>query len=452
VIGVDSWLAAGAFFLTLGILATLAARGVTDVISLTVLSFALFYGFRTALLVTGLDVPSPSYLFPLESLDADLTRTLLATTLFVGAMVTGVWATTRGRWPGFAPFFVRGTPPPTRQFRAALFFTACSSVISLALLAKFGGPSHLIAAAKYDKALAGFYVFRVFPAVGSLLCAGAFLDLRNRPGWRLSAVICLLCAAVNSVSVFLWGSRGLIVISIAVVAIGLGRGTSPQGGGRLVRTLLVTLMTAVLVFAAAAALRSARDTLTHGKVQAGYADASFWRQASLATNSVALDAAVLAFRDVPSTYPSRNGVDFLNGVVGVVPRSIWPGKPRNIAPGSWFREQYQPKVVNGWPMGAPALWYLDFGWLGVPIGGLLSGLAIGTVSARQRRVANSGHNTGVAAAAAVFVFGLGWDNQTLVYIVLWLVPFWLVARYLSAGQDLPHRPDQRRRTSVTVGV
>jgi oligosaccharide repeat unit polymerase len=452
VIGVDSWLAAGAFFLTLGFLATLAARGVTDVISLTVLSFSLFYGFRTALLVAGLDTPSPSYLFPLRSLDADLTRTLLATTLFLAGMVTAVWAIVRARWHGYAPFFASSTPPPDRQFRAALFFTGCSTLISLVLLAKFGGPSHLIAAAKFDKALAGFYVFRVFPAVGSLLCAGAFLDLRNRPGWGFRATVCLLCSMVNSVSVFLWGSRGLIVISIAVIAIGLGRGATSQGGSRIVRTLLVVMMTAVLVFAVAGALRSARDTLTHGKVQAGYADASFWRRASLATNSVALDAAILAFRDVPSAYPSRNGVDFLNGVVGVVPRSIWVGKPRNIAPGSWFREQYQPKVVNGWPMGAPALWYLDFGWLGVPIGGLLSGFAIGAISARQRRVANSGHNIAVAAAAAVFVFGLGWDNQTLVYIILWLVPFWFVARYFSAGHRVSRPPDQRRTAFVSAGL
>lgn len=451
-IGLASWLAAGTFFLTLGLMATFAARGVADVISLTVLSFALFYGFRTALLVTGLDTPSPSYLFPLPSLDADLTRTLLATTLFLAAMVFGVWATTRRRWHGFAPFFATSSPPPSRQIRATLFFTACSALISLALLAKFHGPSHLIASAKYGKALAGLYVFRIFPAVGSLLAVGAFLDQRLLPGRRLTALMCLLCAAVNSVSVFLWGSRGLIVISIAVAVIGLRRQSAPMGGGRVVHTLVVLAVTATLVFGVAEGLRSARDTLTHGQVQSGYADASFWRQASLATNSVALDAAILAFRDIPGTFPSRDGVDFLNGAVGVVPRSIWHGKPRNIAAGSWFRQQYEPKVVNGWPMGAPALWYIDFGWLGIPIGGLLSGLAIGTISARQRRVADCGHNIAVAAGAAVFVFGLGWDNQTPVFIVLWLVPFWLVARYFRASHRAQRSPDTPSAAPVSTAV
>ena len=68
-----------------------------------------------------------------------------------------------------------------------------------------------------------------------------------------------------------------------------------------------------------------------------------------------------------------------------MPCVLWADKPTAIPPGKWFRQVYEPKKINGSPMGAGALWYLNFGWLGLLLGGLLSGLVIGLVSAAQRR-------------------------------------------------------------------
>ena len=448
-IGLEAWLVGGVFFLVLGLVARLAARGITDVITMTALSFALFYGFRTILLVAGLDLPSPSYLFPSATLSADLTRALVGASLFLLALGAGIYATTGPNARGFAPFFVTGRPSPQRQVHAVVFFTVCSALISAWLLARFGSPGALISAIKFDKALAGLYVFRVFPAVGSMLAAGAFVDLWRLPGRRPAAALCLLCAAFNGWSVFLWGSRSLIVVTIVVIVIGLARKSGRMRPGHTLRGVVAVVVASLLVLAVAGALRVGRDTLTHGETQDAFANASTWRQASLATNSVYLDAAVLAFRDVPDVFPARAGTDFANGVLGVVPGVIWADKPRNIAAGSWFRQQYQPKIVNGWPMGAPALWYLNFSWLGVLLGGLVSGLAIGMISARQRRVADSGHNTACAAVAGIFVVGLGLDNQTPIYSVIWLVPLWFVALYLrsdtavhpGASAAVPSVPD-----------
>jgi hypothetical protein len=442
-----TWVCAGIFVAIAVGVARMSRRGMADIVTLVVMSFGLYYGLRIVLLAAGLDAPSPEDQFPSATFESDFCRAVLGASAFLATMGLGIFAATRPGMSGWAPFLLAREAVPGRQLRITVAITGCSVAISAYLLARFGAPGDLIAAAKYDKALAGYYIFRVFPAVGSVVAAGAFLDtLRARRS--LSAAVCLACTALNGAAVFLWGSRGVLVAAIVVIAIGLGRSERLRGtgvGGRLVAAVAVV----AIAVGAAASLRVARDQLTQGDTQAVIADASGWRQASLATNAVYLDAAVLAFRDVPSPLPSRNGEDFANGLRGFVPRSLWPGKPENIAPGSWFRREYEPRVVNGWPMGSPALWYINFGWLGVPLGGLLSGLAVGLVAARQRRTPDSGHNLAAVAATGIFVLSLGWDSQTPYYVLLWLVPLWLVGRYVESPDALRARSATPRRANLS---
>src|SRR5690606_8795191 len=136
------------------------------------------------------------------------------------------------------------------------------------------------------------------------------------------------------------------------------------------------------------------------------------------------------------------GEDFVNGTLGVVPRFLWKDKPAAIAPGVWFRQVYQPQKINGWPMGAAALWYLNFGWPGLLTGGLLTGLALGVIAAGQRRRPANGFNTSVAVVIAIYVLGLGWDSETIMRSILWLLPLWLVVRYVAPA---PRRTPPRRR-------
>jgi hypothetical protein len=140
---------------------------------------------------------------------------------------------------------------------------------------------------------------------------------------------------------------------------------------------------------------------------------------------------MLSFRDWPDQFQYRDGEDFYNGAVGVIPRAVWAGKPTAISPGKWFRQVYEPGKVNGWPMGAGALWYLNFGWWGLVVGGLISGTALGLVAAAQRRRPSNGFNTAVGVVVGVYVLGLGWDSETLIRAIIWLVPLWLVGRYVA---------------------
>lgn len=431
-------LAATLFFGLMAIGGALFAHGPSDVVTVFLLVFALFAGFRPLLFVLGLDTPYPDWLF-FEGETADvLTTTLLALSLYLFLALLGIATMTTSRVKGWAPFLVDREIDVPRALKVTLVLTGLGTLLSAYLLATYGGVGGVIAAAKVEKSLAGMYALRAIPAVGAIVAAATFIDARRRRDiGRLTTFLPLVCAFANAFYVFMWGSRSTLILVGATLVLGL----RPRPNRRSVerdRVFLRLLVAVVLVVVAASGMRMVRDTLARGEVQESYATASVWRQASVGTNSIYFDAAMLSFRDWPARQRFRGGEDFYNGVVGVVPRFVWSGKPTAIPPGKWFRQVYDPRKVNGWPMGAPALWYLNFSWPGLVAGGLLSGLAVGSVAAAQRRRPRNGFNTGVAIITGVLVLPLGWDNQVLMKFVIWLVPMWLLSMYLAPRRRVRH--------------
>lgn len=406
-------------------------RGASDVVLLFLLGFGMFYGLRPLLFVLGLDEPFPEVLFASAETPQLLVVTLMGLLLYLVAAMLGIGLVLRSGVPGWGPFFVRHEVDLRRAMLVVLALTALGTAVSAYLVAAHGGVGAMISAAKFDKALAGLYVLRAIPAVGAVVAVATYIEARKRPGLRIMARLALICSLANAYYVFLWGSRSVLVVVGATLVLGLtGR---KRMTARQQKVLVRIVVAALLVVGVAAGMRIVRDTLTHGEVQEVYSEASVWRQSSLATNSIIFDAAMLSFRDWPERHAFRQGEDFYNGLVGVVPRVIWEDKPDAIAPGKWFRQVYEPQKVNGWPMGAAALWYLNFGWPGLLLGGLLSGLALGLVAAAQRRAPRNGFNTAAAVVTGVYVLGLGWDNETLIRFVIWLVPLIVIGRYVARG-------------------
>lgn len=438
---VPALLAALLLFGTLALGGMTLTQGPGDVVLLFLLGFGLFYGFRPLMFVLGLDEPFPEELFDAGESAELLTKTLLGLTLYLALVLLGIAAVTQSRSRGFGPFFVPREIDLRRAMQVVVVLTGLATLLSAYLVARYGGVGGVITAAKVEKALAGMYLLRTIPAVGAVVATATFIDARKRPEVsRLVAYLALVCAIANGFYVFLWGSRSVLVIVGATLILGLRKRQPQRSVAERQQVALRLGLAALLVIGAASGARIARDTLTRGEVQAVYSEASTARQASLATNSILFDAAMLAFRDWPEERDYRDGKDFTNGVAGLVPRALWDDKPTDIVPGKWFRQVYEPQKINGWPMGAGALWYLNFGWLGLVLGGILSGFALGYVAAAQRRAPSNGFNTAVGVVIGVYVLGLGWDNETLVRSVIWLLPLYLVARYVT--------PTVRRRVAA----
>jgi hypothetical protein len=435
-----AYLAAGLFFGLLAAAGKLLTRGPGDVVMIFLLSFSLFYGLRPLLFVLGLDVPFPEELFYTDQSADLMTTALLGLSVFLLFVIVGIAAITMIPNRGWGPFFVPREVDVSRAMRLTVAMTALAALISAYLVVRYGGVGGVIRAAKVEKALAGMFVLKTVPSVGAVIAVATFLDARTRPNVGFVRTYAALGFAIaNAFFVFMWGSRSLLVIVVATLILGL-RSRRAQATSQRQHTLLRIGIAVLLVIAVAGGLRVVRDNLARGEVVDVYADASAARQASLATNSIFFDATMLSFRDWPSRYAFRNGEDFAKGAVGIVPRMVWADKPSAIPPGKWFRQVYEPGKINGWPMGAGALWYLNFGWLGLLAGGLLSGLAIGTVAAAQRRSPSNGFNTSVGIVVGVYVFGLGLDNETLIRFIIWLVPLWVAAWYVAprvASRDRP---------------
>ena len=118
----------------------------------------------------------------------------------------------------------------------------------------------------------------------------------------------------------------------------------------------------------------------------------------------------MAVQFVDRTGFSMNGAELLNIFFSFIPRAIWPSKPI-VSLGGWFNTE----VYGGGPNNAAAItvpgdFYLNFGWLGVPIGMLLYGalLRVITVGLLETKA-----SIRLASLVPFIVLGLGQPSSEL---------------------------------------
>jgi len=397
----------------------------------------LFYGFRATLFVAGMDTPEPGQFF-VKDIPHTLAVTLGTFVVFLGAAAIAfrTWFSLDGLK---LPVFRRDEPDPRRMLRCTVALTALGSVVTFALLYHFGSPGEIVRAAKLSHGLAGLYVFKQFAALGAIVAAATVIDARRLRASRNIVTAGLVCMAADCYYVYLWGTRTIAVISIAIVVIGWRRPqlvAAEQAGDapRLAkprRSVFRYIVAGLLVLIVAMALRATREgTLNHGRDIAAE-NANIWRRMSLSLNATYLDASMLAVQDQDRNYHYPRGADFVSGAKSVVPGFIWHGKDTQTS-GARFRHIYQPAIVNGWPVGAPTAWQLNFGPLGLLLGGYLSGMALAALARSRQRCATSGFNLAVSMVTATVVLQMGLNPDTPQRVILWWVPLVIVGRLMGA--------------------
>lgn len=420
--GLASAASALVLVLLLALIGFVLARRVDDPFGLFILVFGVFYAFRAVLIGFGLDPPSPERLFASTDWGGLHTRTVSALCLFLVAFLTAGYLTTRRPARTGGVLFYTGPTSPRALVVLSVVLTTMSLAVTAWLVAQFGDVSGITQASKVSNELAGVRFLKVPSALGAIVGAAAFLDLRNAPlPSRGAQALCLGCAVANSLLVFAWGQRTLVLIVIAMVVISPRR----RAARPTVNLVARVVVAALLVIVAATLLRDTRDDLIQPDGDHSFSQQSFWRRASLGVNGVYFDASMLAYRDWPDPQQYRNGEDFRNGLLGTVPRKLWPDKPDPL-PGKWFRNVYEPKVKNGWPVGTPTLWFLNFGWLGIVVGGLFSGALYGEFTRRARAAPRSGINIAMTFVFAVLAFPMGWASQSPLLVAAWILPMLLL--------------------------
>jgi oligosaccharide repeat unit polymerase len=427
----------------------LLVRRAQDPFGVFLLTFAVFYVFRAVLIACGLDTPIPTYLFATSNVEAIFTRTVLGLCVYLGAFMVAAFLVTRRPASSPSPLFSSNPTNVTRVVCVSLALTAVALLIQGYLLARFGSFGGILYASKVEKALAGTHYLMLPSEVAALGSTAAYLEVRHRPGPKTGLRFLMLgCALLDSVLVFAWGARGFLVIIVAMLLLVSGPLHRPRkphlGISGVARIALATL----LVLSLAIFLRDTRDNLTRPGQTHSFAQQSIWRQASHGINGNSFDSSMLVFRDWPAKHRLRNGIDYWNGALGVVPRKIWPDKPKPYAVA--FRQIYQPHTLNGWPVGAPTTWYMNFGWLGLIIGGLISGAVIGAVARRYAAAPWSGVNTALTFTIGVFVLRMGWGGQTPQEVVTTLIPVAIVLRFFAPKpRSRPEGPEDSRTAEDT---
>ncbi len=412
-----------------------------DPVALFCYLFVLTYLFRDIVIALGFDSPYPDYLFVGSDVVALLKRTSLDLSLFLVAFIGGTeiasrLSTLKSSW--FA--VLEEAPRRSRLVSLVRWLTTASTVITIALAAKFGGPVGMIRALKVNKDFAGLPLLRAVPAIGAVVSTVLLIDAigsRGTRGGRKLITTAFAATIANATFVFLWGSRSVAILCLLTFFGGLfvAAPRAARSGRNRRHKALVLLVICLVV--SIVGLRLVRDTLLTGEVLRPLAGETPVRKVSVALDSVQFDAFLLAERDWPSQYPYRGPEDLVNGVGAIVPRLLWPTKPLVVSVGSWFRQVYQPGIINGWPVGAAGEWYLAFGRLGIALAGGLAGAIYLSLTRAAARLPFHSWNFAMLTILALVVFPLGITAQTPIRIATWIVPLALASRYLEhrrAGQ------------------
>lgn len=403
-----------------------------DVMFLTLLLLGYWFVVRPLIIALGLDGPAPDYLFPNGAFDV-VVIAQGAALLWLAAFALGAFAADIAGQPAMALFpRLSGEPPPAYVLLGVLAVTALGLTVTLWLLAVSGGTlTDSIRFVKAEKALTGFYFLRQFAAVGELLSIFAiyyFIYLarvRGVPAPRWWVWLAFACFLVNAFGIYAWGQRyGIAMATMALFA----------GYHYFVRRLswLEMVLLAIAFLAVFVGLRLIRDELFFPEgVVTPVEEGNVWRKMAISMHGAQYDALMLALRDFDLSAGLRWGEDFLAGLAALVPRQIWPDRPA-FNPGAWFRRIYEPETLNGWPITPIGEWLVSFGWLGVAMGGALSGYVIRAAQRVYDDLWRNPWSMVLATTAALFVLPGGIAVGSPQAMLSTIFPLFLAA--LAMGQ------------------
>ncbi|MCF6746239.1 hypothetical protein E9529_18560 [Blastococcus sp. KM273128] len=351
-----------------------------DAMALVLYYLALQLVWRPLVLAVGLDSPFPTLLFQ----DRDTELLLLRGQAVVVLFLVALWAGARLTTPLVRPVSVlfpqlRGPLPPRVLVVLAVVLSAAAAAATVALWLRYGGPSGLLQASKVDRSLTDSRALRTLPLLAALLGVAAWFSVR---GAGLPRLLLLGLVALNGYLSWTWGARDVPVLSaIALLAGALifgrtGRRAARRPDGQWLRDprwRLRFLLVPVLALALAFSLRAARDTVLWGDLAPTIEGQGTVRQVAVATNNTFYDALLLYLDDWPDRFDFTGGADFVDGSVAAVPSVLSGPQEPFVSPAVQLAQTYIDRN-NGFPATPVGDWYVNLGYPGIVLGGLLSGL------------------------------------------------------------------------------
>jgi hypothetical protein len=433
-----------------------------DAMALTLYYLALQLLWRPLMLATGLDTPFPTQLFEQRDTEALL---LLGQAVVVGFLLA-LWAGARLLSPLVRPVSVlfpqfRGPMAPRTLIVLAVVLTAAAFVATAALWVRYGGPAGLLQASKVDRDIGDSRALRAIPMLAALLGVAAFFSARVI---TLQRVLMFGLIAVNGYLSWTWGARDVPVLSVVALLAGslifgaTGRRAARRPDGHWLRDprwrrrfLLVPVLALLLAFT----LRTARDTVLWGDLAPTIVGQGAVRQVAVATNNTFYDALLLYLDDWPDRFDLTGGDDFVDGSVAAVPSVLVGPQEPFVSPAVQLAQTYIDRN-NGFPATAVGDWYVNFGFPGIVLGGLLSGLVARAGQFAFRRFLRDPLVWGFSLVFMIRIFPGGvWATSAPKWVALGLpiLAFtWLVNMFVRRAREGGENPPAPTQTVGEDGV
>lgn len=380
---------------------------------------AAHYTYRSVVLDHGLDDPSPAYLFS-SVYDAPFQRVDLLLLLWL-LVLLGTTSIVRRRRDSLGSAIA--TPNLTLPILWPIVaIVICSSV--LLIVSKEGIAATQRFARLGNEGQGGTGIFVAAPAV---LLVASIIRFRGSPPRSGAQVMSLLGMGLACGTFWALGSRTPIIAAITAFILAALLTMAERKKISLRIVAIVTIAAITLPVLAVGLSTQRRAALTQGSVEV---EASF----SESINAIYYDAFALAARDSGETIGELGPGLFLDRSLSIVPRALWDDKPELLSVGKWLRREYEPQVINGWPVGAPGDWYLALGLVGVIVGAVLSGLLANSLDRWGQKMGSLGSPRPYFELSVFWGFVLlpgGIDSDIVSRGIIWVVLPLLYVRIFS---------------------
>lgn len=382
--------------------------------------FCLIYLGRPLTLLFGAETVTPENLSEINLLGAKAAYIIVA--FIVSAFVAFLCSRLVAVPLAIAVFPSRISPTSEHIFRlVGIAFALVSLVGIFVLFYTYGSAQNIISASKIDKALAGTFVIRQLAGLGAFFCLSLSVNSIRKKGSVFNTALLLLGGSTCLLSFLLWGTR----LEVFVLLAGFGYCFAVTQDGILTSAAFLRIVAlAVLFLVVATALYILRLYQLSGSWEIVFRR-DLMTIVAISLHMIRFDALMLVIQDFWIPGELRNGEDFLNGILIAVPRFLWVDKPDSLLIGQWFRQYYEERAVNGWAIGAPGEYLLNFGFPGVIAGGAIYGFMLRVLESGYRRLDMS-HPVAILIVfiCVLIVFPEGSIIQIIPRIVLWIVPIW----------------------------
>ncbi len=259
-----------------------------------------------------------------------------------------------------------------------IVLTLMALSVSMYALYKAGGIFKAADLVRHKNLFEGLSVLKKIVLFATLLNAAYLIDLitRRRKNEKIPlSLIYFFTAtlAVNLFSSFLMGGKGIVVFPLAFMLFTALVCTTK----RPIRTFILSLMA---LMALVISLQLTRITLVKQSTIKNPINTVYG-----ALHLNVLDTNLVFINTLGKLHHVEIGDPFAKGLIGIIPRSIWKNKPEQIDPGGAFKRSLKPGSEGAWPIFGYNQWYASYGWAGVIIGGILTGLIISAIQGRYAR-------------------------------------------------------------------